>query len=208
VGSLIAATTVPAAKAAQRAVVARLSSKVPASLFKQAEAKATQTLSKANATGFSWAESSAKTASMAAGLYVAHRTRQLTLLCSGALLGSKMVVGAVGTQVKALLDKTDVDEAIVGATSEWTSRLKRSIDRLDGVEDGAIAGVKFPLDATATAEIVLAGFGIALQLGVLGGGLPMLGVLKAPLAPLFAFEAYLKASAVATAARAAAMKNP
>ena len=51
----------------------------------------------------------------------------------------------------------------------------------------------------------------ALQLGllpVLGGGLPAAvgGALAAPLAPLFAFEKYLKASAAATAARAAALK--
>lgn len=70
-------------------------------------------------------------------------------------------------------------------------------------EDGAINGIKLPVDPKAAAELALAGLGVALQLGLLGA-FPAAAVLKAPLAPLLAFEAYLKATAVATAAAASA----
>lgn len=196
VGSLISAKALPVARGAKKLAVARFGSRVPASVIRQT-----------NATRLSsWAEGGVRTASVAAGVWVAHRTRQLALLCTGALLGAKMVVAAAERPVERLLSKTDVDEKI----AEGAAQLVGQLDRLDGVEDGAIGAVKLPkATAKATAELALAGLGVALQLGLLGGGigaLPGIGLLRAPLAPIFAFESYLKASAAATAAKAAAIK--
>lgn len=196
VGGLIAAKALPVARGAKKLAVARFGSRVPASVIRHT-----------NATRLSsWAEGGVRTASVVAGVWVAHRTRQLALLCTGALLGAKMVVAAAERPVGRLLSKNGLDEKL----AEGAARLAGHLDRLDGVEDGAIGVVKLPkATAKATAELALAGLGVALQLGLLGGGigaLPGVGLLGAPLAPLFAFETYLKASAAATAAKAAAVK--
>jgi len=196
VGGLIAAKALPVARGAKKLAVARFGSRVPASVIRHT-----------NATRLSsWAEGGVRTASVVAGVWVAHRTRQLALLCTGALLGAKMVVAAAERPVGRLLSKNGLDEKL----AEGTAQLAGHLDRLDGVEDGAIGVVKLPkATAKATAELALAGLGVALQLGLLGGGigaLPGVGLLGAPLAPLFAFETYLKASAAATAAKAAAVK--
>ena len=196
VGGLIAAKALPVVRGAKKLAVARFGSRVPASVIRHT-----------NATRLSsWAEGGVRTASVVAGVWVAHRTRQLALLCTGALLGAKMVVAAAERPVGRLLSKNGLDEKL----AEGAARLAGHLDRLDGVEDGAIGVVKLPkATAKATAELALAGLGVALQLGLLGGGigaLPGVGLLGAPLAPLFAFETYLKASAAATAAKAAAVK--
>lgn len=60
-----------------------------------------------------------------------------------------------------------------------------------------------PVDPKAAAEITLAGLGVVLQLGLLGT-MPFGAALKVPIAPLLAFEAYLKATAVGAAAAASA----
>lgn len=189
-GSLIASKAVPAARASKRLLIGRLTNRgVPSPLIKQANRS-------------KWMEAGASAASTAAGVFIAYKARNMALLASGALIGSKMLVGALADQAAAVMSSRP---ELAGSLSQLARKVATGVDNLDGKEDGAVIGVALPVDGKALAETLVAGLGIALQLRVIsfGGLAAPLAVLKAPLAPLLTFEAYLKTVAAASQMKAA-----
>mmetsp|Transcript_49450 Transcript_49450/g.92544 ORF Transcript_49450/g.92544 Transcript_49450/m.92544 type:complete len:576 (+) Transcript_49450:73-1800(+) len=182
VGHLFASKAVPLTEAVYDLVIDKL-----------AEKKASALVWKQQMMGASdWLEEAAKIGSTWAGILFVQRYQNLALLCSGALLGSRLVVSAVADEIEALLERTTIDEAIGSSLG----RTLLALDRLDKKEDDCIMGVKLPVDPRTTSEVLLAMMGIALQLRLKGSALPFAeAALKRPEAYLQRLAPNLKESA-------------
>lgn len=118
-GALVATEVVPAASAVKRFVVARIArGGVPPALVKHA-----------NSTGF--VEAGARAASTGAGVFLAYKGRQFALLCSGALIGSKMLVDAVSGLAAQAVARYKLERALQGAGGQLGTWLDK-LDQLDG----------------------------------------------------------------------------
>jgi len=140
-----------------------------------------------------WADASFGAVCTGTGIWVAYKTRTLVLLCSGALIGAKMVTQSVSAQLEGKFG-TSLDQLSLAGT------MGLGLDMLDGKADGATIGglqtASLPLDAKSITEVALAVLAIGCQL-TFGAEMPTMG--KVALGPLLALEAFLKAKAVVAA---------
>lgn len=122
-GALIGSEAVPAASAAKRFFVSHIARRgVPPALVKHA-----------NSTGF--VEAGARVASTGAGVFLAYRGRQLALLCSGALIGAKLMVDSLSGVTTQLVARFKLERALQGAGGQ----LETWLDKLDNL-DGKVGG--------------------------------------------------------------------